>query len=179
MYPFVRLWRVLRQARRSAPIGLFEESRITVRVWPQDIDVFNELNNGRTATLYDLGRFDLSARTGLLDAAQDRNWGLAVAGATIRFRRRVRMWEKVEIRTRLEGVEGLWGYIAQSMWRGREPCSSILVRIAVTDRTGALPMDGVMEAVGHAGPLPDLPDWVVAWIDADGGRPWPPGERPS
>lgn len=174
MYPFVRFAKVLWQARRRPALPITGESRITLRCWPIDIDMFGEMNNGRVSTLYDLGRFDLAQRCGLIDVLRRRKWALAVAGSSLRFRRRVHAFQTVEIRSRLLGFEDRWAYIAQSMWRDGTACSSILLRTAVTGPDGAVPSPDVLAELGHPGESPALPDWARAWIEADRFRPWPP-----
>lgn len=46
-----------------------------------------ELNNGRTLTLYDLGRVPLGIRTGLAATVQRMGWGMAIAGNSTRYRK--------------------------------------------------------------------------------------------
>ena len=58
--------------------------------WPWDLDLWLELNNGRTLTLFDLGRMPLARRTGLEAALRAHGWGLTVAGVSVRYRRRIR-----------------------------------------------------------------------------------------
>lgn len=175
MYPFLRLWRVMREARRQpAPADPGEVGEIAVRIWPWDIDPFMELNNGRTLTLLDLGRFSVARRSGLIAAMKRRGWGLAVAGASVRWRRQVTMFQKVVIRSRIVGHEGRWVYIAQSMTVKGVPVSAALLRTAVTSKDGAVEAAEVLAELGHPGWAPELPDWVRAWIAADATRPWPP-----
>ena len=57
---------------------------------------------------------------------------------------------------------------------GRECANHILIRSAVTSAKGIVPPVQVLDALGHTGDSPDLPDWVKAWIAAEATRPWPP-----
>lgn len=173
MYPFLRLRRVLAEARRREPLPIDGVSVITLRCWPWDIDMFNELNNGRAMTLYDLGRFDLAVRCGLSKALKERKWGLAVAGGSIRFRKRVRVFDRIEMRSQAVGRDARWVYIAQSMWVAGAPASASLLRTCVTSSDGIVPTDKIAEAFGVAWRV-DAPDWAQAWIAADEQRPWPP-----
>ncbi len=177
MYPFLRLWRIFREARRlpkAADPG--EIGEITIRIWPWDIDPFMELNNGRTLTLMDLGRFSSGARIGLMEVLRRRKWGLAVAGASVRWRKRVTVFQKATIRSRLVGWEGRWFYITQSMWVNGQPVSSALLRTAVTSKNGAVEGPEVLKELGFPSWQPEMPAWVRAWIEAEELRPWPPEE---
>jgi hypothetical protein len=65
MYPVARLaWQLWRH-RADPPLPLLGTHESRHRCWPWDLDVFLELNNGRTLTLYDLGRIPWFRRIGL------------------------------------------------------------------------------------------------------------------
>ena len=174
MYPVLRFVRTLAAARRAPdlPITGIHVSRHVC--WPWDLDPFMELNNGRTLTLYDLGRFALGQRMGLFDLLKRESWGLTVAGSSVRYRRRLRGFDRFEMRTRIVGWDDRFLYLEQSM-RRRETCTShLLLRAAITDKIGLVPMARVTAAFGIAPESPKLPDWITAWINAEAQRPWPP-----
>ena len=177
MYPFVRMLKEMWKYRNAEPLGLTEPHVSHHICWPWDLDIWVELNNGRTLTLYDLGRIPMAQRTGLIPILKAERWGITVAGNTTRYRRRVRMFQRVEMVSRLIGWDARFFYMEQSMWRKGECTSHMLLRSAFTDRNGIVPSARVIAALGHDGPSPALPDWVIAWIGADADRPWPP-ERP-
>jgi acyl-CoA thioesterase FadM len=133
-----------------------------------------ELNNGRTLTLYDLGRVGISLRTGLWAMLSRQRWGIVVAGATVRYRRRITAFQRFEMRTRCLGWDDRFLYMEQSMWRGGECSSAVLIRGAVTSKKGIVPPSEALAAMGEAPQSPPLPDWVWGWIDADATRSWPP-----
>jgi acyl-CoA thioesterase FadM len=136
--------------------------------------MFLEVNNGRVLTLYDLGRFDFSIRMGLAKALRQKKWGLVVAGSTVRYRRRIRMFEKVTIYTQVAGYEERWIYIVQSMWAKGEPASSILLRTGITNRGKVVPARDVIDALGIEDWNPVLHPWVKEWIQSEESRLWPP-----
>lgn len=162
-------------AARQPPLGLFDTSVIKMRCWPTDIDIFLEMNNGRILTLYDLGRFALSRRIGLVKVLSDNGWGVAVAGASTRYRKRILPFQSFELRTRLLAWDARFFYLEQAMWRGETACNHGLLRTAVVEKGRAVPTDRVAEAMGMADAAsPPLPDWCQAWAEADQARPWPP-----
>jgi acyl-CoA thioesterase FadM len=173
VYPLFRFRAELRRAARMPRLGLDEAhvSRHTCLPW--DIDPWRELNNGRTLTLYDIGRIALLVRTGLDAVLKREGWGAAVAGASVRYRRRVRAWERFTMRSLCVGRCERFFYFHQTMWKGEEAASSLLIREAVT-ADGIVPTDRVMAACGQPDWHPALPAWVAAWHEADGRRPWPP-----
>ncbi|MFN4100784.1 MAG: acyl-CoA thioesterase [Pararhodobacter sp.] len=177
MYPVIRLIKEMLKFR-SRPLDLFDTHVSHHRCWPWDLDPWNELNNGRTLTLYDLGRVPFSMRIGLTGALRVNRWAMTVAGSSVRYRRRVRMLQRFEMRTRALGWDHRFMYIEQSMWRGGEALNHVLIRAAATDGSGILAPSALVAAMGHKGRLsPALPGWVQAWIAADAERPWPPMAR--
>ena len=108
-------------------------------IMPWDLDMWMELNNGRTLTIYDLGRIPLAQRAGLVTALRKNRWGLTMAGASVMYRKRVRMFDRVTVKSRALGWDDKFIYLEQSMWKGEACTSHILYRSAVTDRNGIVP----------------------------------------
>ncbi|HPE25423.1 MAG: thioesterase family protein [Rhodobacteraceae bacterium] len=174
MYPFVRMLKEGILSRRAAPLGITQTHVSHHVCWPWDLDVWAELNNGRTLTLYDLGRIPMGVRTGLIGILPKNRWGITVAGNSLRYRRRVRAFDRIEMRSRVLGWDQRFFYMEQSMWRKGDCTSHMLLRSAVTSADGIVPPARVLTAMGQAIESPELPAWVKAWIDADALRPWPP-----
>lgn len=175
MYPVVRLgWQTFKH-RNAPPLGLGAIHESTHYCLPWDLDVFGELNNGRTLTFYDLGRIPLGRRTGLLTALKRRNWRLTVAGASVRYRRRIVTFEHITMRSRFLGWDARFFYTEQSMWRRDGDCAGhVLIRSAATAGRGIISPADVAVEMGLDPQSPVLPAWVQAWVAAEGQRPWPP-----
>ena len=175
MYPVVRLIKEALKFRRAPAIDLLQTHVSHHICWPWDLDPWMELNNGRTLTLFDLGRMPFSIRCGMAAALRRNGWGMTAAGNSVRYRRRVRLFHRVEMRSRCLGWDHRFFYIEQAMWRKGEALNHMLVRLAATDAQGILPPQKLVAAMGRAQTeSPPLPDWVHAWIAADAHRPWPP-----
>ena len=112
--------------------------------------------------------------TGLGAVIRQKRWGITVAGSNVRYRRRVRVFHRVEMHSRCIGWDGRFLYMEQSMWRNGECTSHMLLRSAVTSAKGIVSPTEVLAALGQSMDSPALPDWVQAWIAADALRPWPP-----
>jgi acyl-CoA thioesterase FadM len=175
MYPYLRLVKEFLKFRGATRLHPFETHVSTHRCWPWDIDPWMELNNGRTLTLYDLGRIPMAMRVGFDRVAREKGWGLAVAGASVRYRRRVKAFDRIEMRSRMVGWDGRFVYMDQTMWVKGECCSQALIRSAITQgKRGIVPPSEMAVALGLPPESPALPAWVQAWIEADATRPWPP-----
>nr|WP_319947507.1 acyl-CoA thioesterase [uncultured Shimia sp.] len=175
MYPFIRMALSMFKTRKLSPLDVFETHVSHHRCWPWDIDLWLELNNGRTLTIYDLGRIPLAHRIGLLDALRTQNWGLTMAGVSVRYRRRIRTFEKFEMRSRAVYWDAKFVYLEQTMWKQDGECANhALYRAAITDKAGIVTPQRVMKAMGIELENPVAPEWVRNWIDAEATRPWPP-----
>jgi len=174
MYPILRFIFQMVLARGKNPLLPGEIYRSSHLCWPWDIDPWRELNNGRTLTLYDLGRLPMTDRTGMIASVRRNGWKMAVAGASIRYRRRVRMFHRIEMQSAILGWDDRFFYFQQTMWHKDEATSSVLLRMAVTDTSGILAPARLAEDLNWPCPSPALPDYVTAWISAEATRPWPP-----
>ena len=174
MYPYVRLAKEILKVRNAPPLSLLGTHVSTHRIWPQDIDPWRELNNGRTLTLFDLGRLPLFYRTGIIRDFREQGWFLTVAGNTTRYRRRVTLFQKVTMISHCIGWDARFFYMEQSLWRGDDCTSHMLLRAAIANRQGIIPPAEALTKIGRAEESPVLPDWAQGWIAADATRPWPP-----
>lgn len=174
MYPIIRLVKEF-AVHRDAPALKVTGTHVSHHLcWPWDIDIFGELNNGRALTLFDLGRLVLARRTGLLKVLRHKGWLMTVAGSTIRYRRRVRMFDRLTVKSRCIGWDERFLYLEQSMWKGTVCASHVVLRMAVTDRDGIVPTARVEQALDAGEACPQLPAWVETWCAAEKQRPWPP-----
>ena len=174
MYPYLRMFKELWKFRNAPDLSILGTHVSHHRCWPQDIDPWRELNNGRTLTLYDLGRIPLGQRTGLHKVLKRNAWGMTVAGASTRYRRRVRLFDRVEMRSRCIGWDMRFIYMEQTMWKDGDCTSHMMIRSAITSKSGIVAPQNALKSLGHTTTSPALPDWVQNWIDADASRPWPP-----
>ena len=62
MYPLLRFAKEMVKFRNAPRLDLLAPHVSTHRCWPWDLDPWIELNNGRTLTLYDLGRLPMAVR---------------------------------------------------------------------------------------------------------------------
>ena len=175
MYPFLRLIKEVFKFRKAPQLGFGDVHISHHMCMPWDLDPWVELNNGRTLTLYDLGRIPLAARSGLLNVLKERRWGMTMAGACVRYRRRIRMFERIEMRSRALCWDDRFIYIEQSMWKTNGDCAGhIVYRGAFVGHDGIVSPDLIWSALGETADRPNIPGWVATWIAAEDMRPWPP-----
>ena len=178
MYPLRRLFLTVHRAKKQHAIELDDVVQTPFRCMPWDIDIFLEMNNGRILTLFDLGRTDFAIRCGLMDVLKQERWGLVVAGSTVRYRKRIRAFDKVVMKTRFVGIDERWFYLEQLMQVGDTPCCSALFRTGVTEKGRTVDVARVAAAMGQKDKMSEmqLSGWQQAWSTLDSERPWPPFE---
>lgn len=138
--------------------------RIRLRTLPTDIDLLMHMNNGRYASLFDLGRFDLLMRTGLWDAMSARGWYAVVAAESVAFRKSLQLWQRFTVESRLLGHDDRAVYQIHRAVVDGEIYAEMIVRARFLHRDGTiLPMEELFAALGRPDDLPPLPEWVVAW----------------
>jgi len=174
MYPILRLISSLTKAKLSEPADFSSSTQTTFHCMPWDLDIFFEMNNGRVLTLYDLGRFNLSVRTGFSKILKKNRWGLVVAGSTVRYRKRIRVFDKVTMHTKVAGIDEKWIYVEQSMWVKGQAASSVLLRTAVTGKGRIVLTEKVLSAMNLSNWQPQHSNWLKSWVSSEEIRPWPP-----
>jgi len=76
MYPVIRMAKELLKFARAEPLSVTGTHVSHHRCWPWDIDLWRELNNGRTLTLYDLARIPLAQPHRLKPHSAQKSWGV-------------------------------------------------------------------------------------------------------
>ncbi len=176
MFPFVRIAKDMYLASRMPRFEQLTDTHVSHHIcWPHDLDFWLELNNGRALSIYDIGRTAMAQRAGLIEVLKRKRWGMTMAGSNTRFRRRIKGFERFEMRSRGICWDDKFFYLEQSMWKKNGECAShVLFRAAVTNKNGLIPPQQVMGEMGQDVPSPPMPGWVAEWCKAEADRPWPP-----
>lgn len=172
MYPYLKLASTLLKARYRSNLTLEDKSILTIRAGLTDIDPFLVMNNARYFIYMELGRWDFSHRTGFLALMRNNKWGVALGGASVRFRRSIPLFGKFTLSTRLICHDGRWFYFLQETHRHDRICSSALMKVGVTSKSGLVPSTEVLNKINRNDWGNQVPYWVKAWLEAEGQRPW-------
>ena len=73
------------------------QSRLTLRVLPNDLDLNFHMNNGRYLTICDLSRMDLFIRAGLLRTMLRRKWMPIIAEHTMAYKKPLDLFQRFEV----------------------------------------------------------------------------------
>ena len=84
------------------------------------------------------------------------------------------MFDKIEMYSRAICADHQFIYLEQSMWVRGTCAGHVLYRTAITNADGIVSTDHILAELGLETTLPEIPNWVEAWITAEDLRPWPP-----
>ncbi|HEY4485325.1 MAG TPA: thioesterase family protein [Nitrospiria bacterium] len=167
-----RVIKVLLFAMLRKPLGPLEESVITLRVWPNDLDVNGHMNNGRYLTLMDLGRLDLMFRNGLGGLMVRGRWAPIVGTAMIRFRRSLNPLDRFTLRTRLLAWDDKWFFLEQRFDRNGDSVALGWIKGLFRNRDGNIPPPEILRRLGYTTASPEMPEAVRAWFQSESKMSW-------
>ena len=177
MYPYIRTAKSFLFDSLSPKISLTETHRSYLVCWPWDIDMWGELNNGRALSLFDFGRFGLSLRAGLFSGFFKHKMHMTVAGVSIRYRYRIKTFQRLEMRTRIIFHDERFLYFEQVLLLkdGRCAVHGLMRTAVVENRNLVCPAYAAKKVLNIKVEPMICPDWVKKCILAEEQRPWPPG----
>lgn len=153
---------------RGQRADLEATTRVHTRTLPSDLDLNRHVNNGRYLQLADLGRFDWFYRTGVMQAAARVGAFPVIGDLSARYLKQMGAFEKLDIETRLLGIDGRWLYLETRLLTARgELAALVTVRgLFWSPRGKPAPADVLASAANGAFEAPELPAWVRLWAKA-------------
>ena len=146
----LRLARVLVRAAVDG-IEPTTESRLDLRVGLADLDLNLHMNNARYLSAMDVGRWDLTVRSGMLVEALRRRLQPVVVDLDIKFRRELRPGARFELITRFDGIEGRKLWFQQIFCRGADLHAEARVGALILRKgkvVGRSEVEGLLAAIG-------------------------------
>ena len=105
MYVWARLARMALPAKSRGAYRMGDESRLSFRCLPTDIDANMHLNNARYMMLADVGRIDIFMRAGLIGLARKNGWAPMMGGLQAVYVREIRLWKAFDVISTVETWE--------------------------------------------------------------------------
>jgi acyl-CoA thioesterase FadM len=158
------LWLLLFRNRRS--VALMATTTVRLRVWPNDLDLYRHVNNGRYLTLADLGRIDWFVRTGVTQLALRRGARPIIGDAMAKFRRDLRLLQSFDVHSRLLGWDRRWMFLEHRFVRDGRVIGVVAIRGVFKGVSGTLDPGELLSALGGPAASPALPQWLLAWHHA-------------
>lgn len=156
--------------------SVLDVSRLTFRVWPNDLDLNGHMNNGRYLTVADLGRLDLILRTKLWRLVRRHKGVPILAAAQIRYRLPLRPFERFALESRVVCWDERFVYLEQRFIHLKGPTQGAVAAIALLkggfydkSRKGVIPTAEMLGEMGESSlASPDMPAYVADWLRAEG-----------
>ena len=146
-----------------APLGVLEEDRLRMHVWPNDIDFNLHLNNARYLNIMDYARTHLLARTGLLEHIVRARWQPMVGAVWITYRRSLPLFSTFWLSSRLVCWDERWFYIEQT-FEGREGLAAVgWVKGVLRDKRGTVAPQAGIDVVAPGAVSPPMPEAIETW----------------
>jgi acyl-CoA thioesterase FadM len=137
---------------------------MSLTIWPQDLDIYGHLNNGRYLTLMDNGRLMHGLRTGMVKLMFEKKWVPVLGAAAIEFKRELRAFERCQLTTRWLGWDSKWIYVEHRLERGDVLHARAIVRAVVKHGRRTVPCDELLAEMGHPATSPFSPEELAAQV---------------
>jgi acyl-CoA thioesterase FadM len=157
------LWLLLASLWRE-PMSALDESVLTLRVLPNDIDILR-ITNDRFIALMDLGRMDIAFRVGLIKAMWKRRWVPLATFATIRFRHPLKVFQRYQLRTRIVYWDEDTFYFQQHFERENRRVATGYVCATLLGPDGPVSPDNVLARARWPATRPEKPE-IVSQLQA-------------
>lgn len=152
-----RLLLLLLSSFWKKPLGILDESVITLTVLPNDIDI-RKISDDRYFALMDLGRMDLVFRSGTLKFMVKHNWVPVVTFNTLRFRYPLKAFQRYQLKTSIVWWDDATFYWKQTFERkGRIVATGYLCG-GPLGPNGQVPPQEVLDKIGQSPIKPSKPE---------------------
>jgi acyl-CoA thioesterase FadM len=161
---YIRLvWLFLTTARRPR-LHIHDVARMTMRVWPTDLDELGHVNNGVYLSMMDLPRLDLLQRSRIWPLMQKAGIYPVVASQTITYRKSLKLWQKFDVETRIIGYDDRAVYIEQRFVVEGEIYARGIVKGRFIRRSGGVVGSAdLQEITGIDTTSMPIPAWLAEW----------------
>lgn len=161
------LWTIL-FSRFDKPLGLLDKGSTTYRVLPTDIDVLLHMNNGRYFSLMDLARINFMIRSKFFAPLKAKKIYPVIASEMMRFKKSLNLWKKFSLTSQIIGWDDKFFYVLQSfVYKDDVHAMGLIKARFIQPGKGPLSPQNVLDVVGAKDLSPVMPDWVMAWQEAD------------
>src|SRR5699024_5830293 len=145
---FARMLLQLLRSRRRPTLGLWDSSRLTLRVLPTELDIFGHVNNGMYFSIMDLGRLDMMVRSGVWKTLQAKGWSGVVSAETISFRKSLKLGHRYHVDTCLIGVDGRTAFFEHRIVVDDAIFARAYVGTRLTAKTGTITREDMIDVLG-------------------------------
>lgn len=165
---YLRLFFHLLVGRFQGSLTTADETETRFRVWPQDIDLFGHMNNGRYLQIMDVARSHWMLRCGALGVMARQRWGAALGGGSIRFRRPLKPFQSYQVQTRLLCWDRRWFFLEHGFIDAEGHTVAVgISRAALRSRRGWVGTQEVMDHLDPGAQSAPIPAYLSTLLNAE------------
>ncbi|MGN6670342.1 MAG: thioesterase family protein [Candidatus Nucleicultricaceae bacterium] len=147
-----------------------QDSKVCFRIYPHDLDYNRHMTNSRYHSLSDLARIDGLIRSGLGKFLVKNGYGTVLGSSYIRFRRGLKLFQKLDLRTRFVGYDDKWFYMEHHFESGDQLIACSIVKATFTKGGKSMRTEDVFKQF-----IPDheykkyatVPSYIHDWIQME------------
>jgi acyl-CoA thioesterase FadM len=141
---------------RRSKCDMTDETSLPFRVLPTDIDVNKHMTNSRYFSFMDLSRVDHLVRCGAWKKVRAKKLMPSLGSGSIRFRRAVPPFKKVDVTTRMIGVDEKWICLEHKIVSGDTMYSVAILKAAFLNTGGRILVSELLSILVHEGEPPPM-----------------------
>lgn len=140
---------------------------LSMRVMPNDLDIYGHVNNGRYLTLMDLGRLHLLWITDLLPRIRKQKWSPLLGSAKIHFLKPMRVFTKFTLSTQTVYWDDKWFYLEQKIESNGKLYAVALLKLLFIDKERKIPPQDIIDLLPAPPACPPQPHVIALWRHAE------------
>ncbi len=164
---YFRLFWVWLRARSKSSIQMGETIELTMRVWPNDLDINGHMNNGRYMTITDLALIEYFARAGFIRYALRKRWRPILGGSIISYRRALKPFAVYNLRYSMICWDARWSYMAFEFLQDGRTMAHGFSKGAIIGSEGYVSGADARAAMGINPISPKFPSSISSWIETE------------
>ena len=143
MNRWFRILTTIIRAQFRKNINPDEETSLNFRVWITDVDL-SVMNNAAMLAIMEMGRWDLMVRTGFLKHARKNRLYLPLASISAQFRRPLKRFQKLQLKTQLIYWDEKWIYISNRIVRKEKTIAVALAKVTLKKGREQIPFEKII-----------------------------------
>jgi len=162
-------WKTVAPRRAVPGMSVLDTSVTELRVNPFDLDLLFHVNNGVYLQMADVARWDFLADLGALNRLRKRRWYPVVAAASVKFKKSLKVNQKVKITSQVLGWDSRIVYMQHIFTVGDQLYATVWIAGRFLQVGGKrISPEEVVDLLSHgdAPESPELPPDVLAWARA-------------
>lgn len=134
-------------------------------VFPNDLDLFRHVNNGRFLTLMDLGRFHLLVRSKAMHRIISEGYRPTILDAYINYKKELKLFQKFSLRTKIVYWDYKNFYIKHTFERKGIILAEAVVKGIVIKNKMKIKPEIFLKELGMDIPCPPKPSYLDKFIE--------------